>query len=276
MATSKKKSSKAAEKDHQQVGVRIVCGILIPTATPPPTAQNVATDLLRAAAQKDFAHAEPGVRKKAAYYASKVGVFPVPGRSLCVAGFSGCISPLTWIENFSVGDGAPMAMSHPVNPLWLNEGPSYDDEGNVGFRDRLLDLLKIVMKDKAWPLARGKDADALAVPLVAKATRPKGKQATSWFLLSEDGRDGDIVRGVTQWSAGATPSAGKVRTWSRDIGKKGHARVTGISVASVSRTSPVTILPSHWASEFPPHEMEPMTEVVNAVMKGSVDLWLVA
>ncbi len=210
-------------------------------------------------------------KKQRSRMSDRWAVFPVAGRDLVAVGYLVSRAPLTQPHAFAVEPGGDLATTHQLVALGAAEGLTVghlDSERTDA--DCLDELVEALSATPAW--------QALEASRVPLAGMPGGDgldalDTTARILLTDDGRVGDVVYGMSFWRPGDTWRGGRVDTWARPVEGDGVVRVVGVSLAHVDAASPVALVPSpHW------EELDALAREVRAVLDSPrpMHTWLVA
>ncbi len=211
--------------------VRVVYGLAFEVARRPAGIVSPATDAIQRVAASARSQ-QPQVW----------GVFPVFGRDVVVAGFLSARAPRTLATAWAVEPGGALATTHSVVAYELTRGasvgPLRDDRADA---DCVEDIMAELSKSAAWGALGASRLDATTLP---GGGAIEGGYWPTYFLLTDDGRGGDVVYGMSHWRAGDAYAGGRVQTWARSVGEDEAVRVVGVRVARVDVEAPLAVAPA--------------------------------
>lgn len=169
------------------------------------------------------------------------GVFPVHGLDVVIAGYLSARTPRQSEATWMVEPGGTLAREHFIVGYTLSDGasvgPLRDERCDL---DCVEDFIHELSTSEAWNELGAAPFDAKALPGGEVLDSP---HEPAWFLLSDDGRGGDVVFGMSFWRPGAEYSEGRVQTWTRPVGDDDAVRVVGVRAARVDRETPLRVAP---------------------------------
>lgn len=169
------------------------------------------------------------------------GVFPVHGLDVVIAGYLSARTPRQSDATWMVEPGGTLAREHFIVEYTQSEGasvgPLRDERYDL---DCVEDFITELSTSEAWNELGATPFDAKALPGGDALESP---HEPAWFLLSDDGRGGDVVFGMSFWRPGAEYSEGRVQTWTRPVGDDDAVRVVGVRAARVDRETPLRVAP---------------------------------
>lgn len=207
---------------------RIVCGLVRRVTNQPTVIASEATEALR-----DVAARVGGINRR---QVGSLGVFPVPNQPLVVIGHACARTPQHFEVASQVSPDSARATTHRIAPGGFGWGPVVDADSGVELTQLLPEVLERLGEDPRW--------SALGV-----GPTPDGAESARHWLLTDDGREGELVWGVVHWKAGGVYEGGRVRTWTRDV-EGDQARLVGVSLSSVTHERPLVELKAEWASSW--------------------------
>jgi hypothetical protein len=170
------------------------------------------------------------------------GVFPVFGRDVVVAGFLATRAPMERSYTFAIEPGGDLATTHAIVSFARSDGQPVGriDEQRYD-ADCVGEIVSELAETPAWA-----ELGATALPL---SELPGGAgldafETAAHLLLTDDGRAGEVVHGMSFWRPGATYREGRVDTWTRAVGDGDAVRVVGVRLARVDASAPLVVAPA--------------------------------
>ncbi len=170
------------------------------------------------------------------------GVFPVSGQDVVVAGFLSTRTPVAREHAFAIEPGAPLASAHDVVTYERSTGGpvgNYDDELWDG--DCVDDFLDALSATEAWTTLGATRINLRSLP---GAEHLDDSTDSAFLLLTDDGRAGEVVYGMSFWRAGSAYREGRVQTWTRTVNSDDAVRIVGVSMGGVHARVPLAVAPS--------------------------------
>lgn len=189
-------------------------------------------------------------------------VFPVHGQDVVVAGYLSTRVPIVSDQLLVMEPGGALSNTHHVVSYSRSSGASVGplrEERQDG--DCVEDFVEALSTTDAWFALGATPLDLAALPGAEHLDDPTGP---TFLLLTDDGRAGEVVYGMSFWRPGATYDEGAVRTWTRTVGDDDAVRVVGVSAGRVDASRPLAVAPrtSGWEVDERRAEIERETRAV--------------
>lgn len=169
------------------------------------------------------------------------GVFPVHGQGAVVAGYLSARTPITRDHDSAIEPGGTLSSTHAVVAYARSSGGAV---GNIRHDrqdgDCVEEFVEALGATDAWAALGATAHDLGALPGAEHLDEESGP---AFLLLSDDGRVGEVVYGMSFWRPGSTFDEGPVQTWTRPVADGDAVRVVGVAVAQVDARSPLAVAP---------------------------------
>lgn len=210
--------------------VRVVHGIAFRVARRPDGIISPATLGLQAIA-----------RAAGSRQAGSWGVFPVHGQGVVVAGYLSARTPVARDHFTAIEPGGTLSFAHEVVAYGRSSGGAVGDaRSDRQDGDCVDEFVEALAATGAWAALGATPLDLGALPGAEHLDEDTG---STYLLLSDDGRDGEVVYGMTFWRPGATYDQGPVQTWTRPVADGDAVRVVGVSAGRVDARAPLAVAP---------------------------------
>ena len=168
-------------------------------------------------------------------------VFPVHGQGVVVAGYLAARTPVTRDHDSGIEPGGTLSLTHEVVAYGRSSGGAV---GNLR-HDRLdgdcvEEFVEALRDTDAWAALGATPLDLGALPGAEHLDEETGP---AFLLLSDDGRVGEVVYGMSFWRPGATYAEGPVQTWTRPVADGDAVRVVGVALRGVDARASLAVAP---------------------------------
>jgi hypothetical protein len=218
-------------------------------APPPPTpAVRVVHGIAFRAAHRPDAILSPATlglqeiaRAAGSRQAGSWAVFPVHGQGVVVAGYLSARTPVSRDHLTTIEPGGTLSFTHEVVAYSRSSGGAV---GNIRHDrqdgDCVDEFVEALSATDAWAALGATPLDLGALPGAEHLDEESGP---AFLLLSDDGRVGEVVYGMSFWRPGSTYDEGPVQTWTHPVADGDAVRVVGVAVGRVDERAPLAVAP---------------------------------